>query len=292
MNHTAFAPGKLILMGEHAVVYGHPALAMAVDRGMTISLTNRAGKTAITDPTIDEPRLMKALLTVLPEDGVGVGIKSTLPMGRGMGSSAALAVALGRASMAREGVPVTEPELNRRAFEVERIFHGNPSGIDHTVCMRGGAVCYRRTTQGPEFKAVELPKLPIVVIDSGRAGNTAEMVDSVAAQRPAVDTVLADIGLLLDATMPSIRAGDLNAIGAAWLENHRLLQEIGVSNSDLDAIVNLAVSAGATGAKLAGAGGGGVVIALAPDPEAITQRASEVGLDAFVTHCHASDPLN
>jgi len=289
MMHSAFAPGKLILMGEHAVVYGHPALALAVERGMTVSLTERKGATLLSDSPIHDSRLMEALLTVLPEEGVGVTIDSTLPTGRGMGSSAALAVALGRASMAREGLGRDPEELNRRAFQIERIFHGTPSGIDHTVSMLGGALRYWRTETGPRFEPIELSHLPIVVIDSGTTGNTAEMVAKVAAKQPDVRLELAEMATLLNSTLPALKQGDLTTVGLAWLENHRLLQAVGVSTELLDQIVRLAVDGGATGAKLAGAGGGGVVIALAPEPTAVIEQAKAAGFNAFVTASYPAE---
>ena len=101
MSASAFAPGKLILMGEHAVVYGHPALAMAVDRGMTVNLVEREGPTRLDEVWIDDDRLQSALDAVLPPEGIGVRLENSLPIGRGMGSSAALAVALAKAEMIR-----------------------------------------------------------------------------------------------------------------------------------------------------------------------------------------------
>ena len=281
MSTSAFAPGKIILMGEHAVVYGHTALAMAVDRGMTVRLDERPGPTRLENSPIDDPRMGEALHRVLPQNGIGVHIASTLPIGRGMGSSAALAVALARASLQREGRTDTEDAVNERAFAVERVFHGSPSGIDHTVSMHGGAMLYRRTEAGPVFEPIQLPQLPIVVIDSGSAGNTATMVATVAGNLTRNAEYLACMGNLVATTLPALQRADLPAIGAAWSENHRLLQAIGVSTPLLDAIVDTAIAAGATGAKLAGAGGGGVVIALARDSEAVCAAAAEQGWGAF-----------
>ena len=281
MTVEAFAPGKLILMGEHAVVYGHPALAMAVDRGMHVRLRSRPGATGVDHSFADDPRLNEALRSVLPATGVGVEIESTLPIGRGMGSSAALAVALGRASLRLEGNTVTPEAVNERAFAVERIFHGQPSGIDHTVSMRGGALLYKRTDNGPEFERFELPDLPIVVIDSGSAGNTAHMVASVAERIQEARPYLDQISELLLNTKTALRTGDLDAIGQAWHENHWLLRAVGVSTPTLDRMVRVATESGATGAKLAGAGGGGVVIALAPNPEPLLVAAKQNGWDAF-----------
>jgi len=278
---SAFAPGKIILMGEHAVVYGHPAIAMAVDRGMTVTLREHSGPTAVLKGQISDPRLDKALQTVLPADGVSVQIESNLPIGRGMGSSAALAVALARASLEWEGMPLTEQEVNTRAFAVERIFHGNPSGIDHTVSMGGGALMYRKGSAKPVYEPIKIPSLPVVVIDSGTAGNTADMVQNVRQRFTAVEAYLNQIGELVTATLPALTTGDLPAIGQAWHENHWLLKAIGVSNATLDEIVRVAENEGSYGAKLAGAGGGGVVIALSDEPNAIITAANAKGWQAF-----------
>ncbi len=281
MSHSAFAPGKVILMGEHAVVYGHPALAMAVNRGMTVTLRERAGATAIEDGDVSDVRLERALAEVLPSDGWGVQIASDLPVGRGMGSSAALAVALARASASALGHPSTPSHIEKVAASIEQIFHGTPSGVDQTVCTRGGAIRFQRTPEGARYQSVALPELPIVVIDSGSAGNTGEMVAAVAGRRPAIDPYLQQIGDLLNETWPALMAGDLAAIGQAWHENHWLLRAIGVSTPTLDEIVTLATRAGALGAKLAGAGGGGVVIALAPEPQTVIRAAEARGLAAI-----------
>jgi len=290
MSHTAFAPGKLILMGEHAVVYGHPALAIAVDRGMTVTLTPREGPTGLDTAVIEDSRLGDALSAVLPAMGWGVHIESTLPIGRGMGSSAALAVALARASLAARGRPATHDAVDNLALKVERVFHGNPSGIDQTVCAHGGAIRFKRGPDGPDYQTIDLPDLPIVVIDSGSAGNTAELVAGVASRRPQVDPYLAKIGELFEATWPALLAGDLTTIGQAWHENHWLLRAVGVSTPTLDRITRLATDAGALGAKMAGAGGGGVVIALAPDPEPVLSTMRTAGFDAHVVKQHRQNP--
>jgi mevalonate kinase len=281
MTISAFAPGKIILMGEHAVVYGHPALAMAIDRGLTVTLTDRAGPTTMDAEWIDDPRLAQALHAVLPSEGVGVQIESTLPIGRGMGSSAALAVALARASLTRSGLPLSPEAIDERAFAVERVFHGNPSGIDHTVSMRGGALLYRKMDEKPTFEVIQLPPLPIVVIDSGYAGDTAQMVGQVRDRFEEVEPYLEQMGHLVLNTIPALQAGDLPAIGQAWHENHWLLRAAGVSTNTLDDIVQTVEDAGAYGAKLAGAGGGGVVIALTDHPAAIIEAAVAKKWHAF-----------
>ena len=269
--------GKLILFGEHAVVAGHPAIAAAVDRGTTVTLTRRPGASAVDTSPIVDPRLWPALATLVPADGVGVNIVSDLPVGCGMGSSAALAVALVRALAAREGRVADFETCFRQAFVVERVFHGNPSGVDHAVSALGGVVRYRR--EGPEI--VPLPAfapLRLVVANTGTPGNTAAMVEQVrrrgaAAEFAAIATVVGEA---------ERRWPDL---GALLSENHRLLRAIGVSTPVLDRTCAAMEAAGARGAKLAGAGGGGVCFALVdPDREAdVTAAAQAAGCTTFAT---------
>jgi mevalonate kinase len=271
--------GKLILCGEHAVVYGHPALAMAVDRGTTVRLTPRPGTLEARGDIVDD-RLIPALRTVLPADGWQVDIATDLPVGRGMGSSAALAVALIRAESASRGHTPSVDEVFERAFAVERVFHGNPSGLDHAVSARGGLLRYRRGPP-PSFEPLPLPSWRLVVLDSGVAGDTKQLVAGVASRRPTVDADLDRIGeLVLEATAA---LDDPQALGPLLTENHGLLRRIGVSTPQLDDLVALALKAGAVGAKLAGAGGGGVVLALVEDPEPVLRAAAAAGVPAFPT---------
>ncbi len=286
MSVSAFAPGKLILMGEHAVVYGHPAVAMAVNRGTRVTLSSSSGPTALEQSPVSDPRLLQAIHSVLPEHGISVHIESNLPIGRGMGSSAALAVALARSAMLWEKVPATDEAINKRAFAIERIFHGNPSGVDHTVSMRGGVVQYQKGTNGPTFQGIDMPELPIVVIDSGTAGNTAQMVEHVKARLNSVRTYIEQIGALVTDSMPAMQRGDKPAVGQAWHENHLLLRALGVSTPALDEIVRLAFDTGAYGAKMAGAGGGGVVIALTDDPIPLIAKAKANRWTAFQIFLH------
>lgn len=275
------APGKLILFGEHAVVYGHPAVAVAVDRGTQVQLEALDGPTRVLAADISDPRLDQALAAVLPAHGVGIRIRTDLPVGRGMGSSAALAVALVRALAAWEGTPASVERCLALGFEIERVFHGRPSGLDHTVSTRGGAIRYRRTDAGPVFQPIQCAPLPLVVLDTGIAGDTAQLVAGVGARRPGIDPVLARIGQLVDEMIPALAAGDLPTLGAGMTENQSLLQQIGVSSPEIEALVALAVQHGALGAKLAGAGGGGVVIALVPDPAPLLAAARARGVDAI-----------
>lgn len=271
---------KLILVGEHAVVYGHPAIAFAVDLRTTVGLSPCEGPTFVDSPHVDH-RVRDALCTVLPSKGWRVEVASDIPVGRGMGSSAALAVALVRAHQPS----LSGQALIDAAMPIERAFHGNPSGLDVVVSAAGGCVAFRR---GPPM--VIEPIAPgdwtVVVLDSGTAGDTAQLVASVAARRPGIDPVLDRIGQLVTAARTCLH--DPAALGVLLDENHALLQQLGVSTPRLDELVALARAHGAHGAKLAGAGGGGVVIALVDDPEPLVRAATAQGIPARV--CHPERP--
>jgi len=271
---TGHGSAKLILVGEHAVVYGHPAIAFAVDLRTHVTLSPHVGPTRVDSPHTD-PRVRDALCTVLPSQGWAVQVRSDIPVGRGMGSSAALAVALVRAHQPS----LAGQALIDAAMPIERAFHGNPSGLDVVVSANGGCVGFRR---GPPMAIEPLVPGPwtVVVLDSGSAGDTAQLVRGVAARRPAIDPVLQAIGDLVDEVRDAL--ADPPALGRLLDRNHALLQQIGVSTPRLDELVDLARAHGAYGAKLAGAGGGGVVIALVHDPEPLTDAARRRDIPALV----------
>ncbi|MCB9758295.1 MAG: mevalonate kinase [Alphaproteobacteria bacterium] len=274
---TGRAPGKLIVLGEHAVVYGHRAVAAAVSRHTVVELTAADGPTSLVEAPVDDARLRQAIALALPATGWVVRVRSNLPIGRGMGSSASLSIALLRAAAAARGERLSTQDLHDQGFPLERVFHGNPSGVDHAVAAMGGAVVFRR---GEPPRPLRFPPTSLVVLDSGTAGDTGAMVAAVAARRPAIDPLLDRLGALVEQSLPTL--GDPQALGAAMNEAHALLRQIGVSTDALDDLVDLARSCGSPGAKLAGAGGGGVVMALTPGgSEPLLREARHRGIHAF-----------
>ena len=343
------SPGKLILCGEHAVVDGHPAIAAAIPRMTTVTLVERPGPTRISGDVRDD-RLLPALLRILPSEGLEIQIQSELPIGCGLGSSAALAIAALRALAAWEGRVMEFSELHRRGFEVERAFHGTPSGVDHAVCALGGLIRYRRgkggparaldkqhrpqplegfelepgwprsapfqvegggpgvfdgashstgrngakrppsrrrgwpSTRigGPEIAPLTIPApLTLVLANTGRPRQTtAELVAQVRARGSAKE--LAAIGAIVQEVEAALVAGE--GVGGLLNANHLLLQAIGVSTPDLDRACEVMRAAGASGAKLAGAGGGGIAIGLCTAEVAggVEQAAREAGYPGFV----------
>ncbi len=292
---SSTAPGKIILAGEHAVVYGHLAVAAAVSLQTTVTLRARPGPSGLGPDTdaafLADPRLAGALGTVIPADGIEVCVSSELPVGCGMGSSAALAVALVRALAVMEGVSLDADAVFERAFPIERAFHGTPSGIDHAVSARGGVVAYRRPPDSagpPQMSPIVLPRpLTLVVVDTGTPGDTASMVRAVRQRREAnahVAAALEEIGSIAEAVADTLPGGDVRALGALLDANHAVLQRIGVSTPRLDVVCAILRSNGALGAKLAGAGGGGVCFGLADGPTMaarLQESVAPLGMHAF-----------
>ncbi|TVQ92493.1 MAG: mevalonate kinase [Deltaproteobacteria bacterium] len=268
---TGRGHGKLILAGEHAVVYGYPALATAIDRGVRVQLDP--------GPTTCPPALERVIASVLPEGGFTVSVTSTLPAGRGLGSSAALAVALVRAAAAARLEALSPHEEWQRVFSIEEHFHGTPSGIDQAVSARGGLIRYRRGPP-PQITPLPSPDLRFVVLDSGTSGETSVMVRSVAAQHPSNEPTLRAIGELVPRAEAALT--DPAKLGPLLTHNHHLLRRLGVSTPALDELVQLALDAGAYGAKLSGAGGGGVVLALVDEPDPVLRAAERAGVASFV----------
>lgn len=279
---VASAPGKVILTGEHFVVHGEPCLAMAIDlRAFVETRVVREGGYVIEAPDLGlywregEP-LPKPLAPVRllmdrllegsrhPGWGLWVRIASKLPASAGLGSSAAVAVAAAESIGAALEEELSDEEIFQLALEAERLVHVNPSGVDPLVSTVGGAVAYRR---GEGYVSIDPPVRPTVVVGfAGSRRATGEMVKRVEALRRRFPEVMAPLfhagGHLTIEAANALGAGDLERLGELLNINHGLLCAIGVSTRKIDKLVCLARRAGALGAKLTGAGGGGCMIAL------------------------------
>ena len=284
------AHGKVILFGEHAVVYGVPALAVGIDRGAWAEANASAEANALSvmyvrgwDVTVndtadeDSPPLARAFHGLLaatreaqraageaPVSAVNVEAEADLPPGGGLGCSAALGVAVARAID-----PSALPEaIAARVDAWERVFHGNPSGIDAAVASLGGCVLFTRSAEGaPEIERVRVPvSLHLCIGHSGQSSSTKSMVESVARmkeRRPETTQRTFDaIHTLVKNARLAIADGDLRAIGQLLDLNQMLLSGLFVSTPEIEQMCGTARTAGALGAKLTGAGGGGCVVAL------------------------------
>jgi len=295
---TCVGYGKIILLGEHAVVYGYPALAAAIDRGVTLApvptpaggslrLDLRGWDIAVTAGDAHPvARSLAAIADALDAGRPPVSLigDAQLPPGAGLGSSAALAVAVARALLTYGKRPIDAATLTRAAGASEALVHGKPSGVDVALAIAGGIGVFRRATGLVPIGNV--PPLRVLVGPSGAPRSTAAMIDRVAeATGSLVDDVrLRELGGLTDAGTAALLAGELPALGAAMNRAHTLLGDLGVSTPQLDALCEAARAAGAHGAKLTGAGGGGAVIAIAArDREpAVLAAWKQAGVTGFV----------
>jgi mevalonate kinase len=268
--------GKLILFGEHAVVYGHKAIAASLPMSTSVTIRTIEGPTTTTAAHVDV-RLMQLLTLALPQTGLQVEIEGNLPLGRGLGSSAALSVALLRAKSEMNNSPLSNSQLQSDALDLERIFHGNPSGIDNAVAAERGVFLY---TKAGGSSRIEFPDTPIVILDSMEQGNTKSMVEGVAANIAVNRPHLAKLGEITESALGYI--DNASVLGELMNKAHAHLKEIGVSNAKLDELVDFSIANGAVGAKLSGAGGGGVVVALTPcGGERLIAEASSRGIKHY-----------
>lgn len=269
---SARAGGKLILLGEHAVVHGQPALVTGISSGVQVTI--RPDVTRDTGDALDD-RARRALgeaarlLDIPPSTSFEVRVAGDLPVAMGLGSSAAFCVALLRALAAAAGRPLDQAELGRCAHRLEEIFHGTPSGVDSEAAARGGLLWFEAGPP-PRARPVRAARpLDLLVLLTASRHETSQTVGSLrerAAAAPEVyRPVFAAIGELVRAARGCIERGEAARLGELMTMNHGLLRACGVSTGELDRAVDAALEAGALGAKLTGGGGGGAAIALAGD---------------------------
>lgn len=272
----ARARGKVILLGEHTVVYGGPAIALALDRGARaeacpapatrLSLAGKSYDLPV-EAVAGEPdvlRAFRALLASLGSGCVEASAELEVPAGAGLGASAALGVALARA-VAGSREAESNGSIARAALAWENVFHGNASGLDTAVAQHAGCIWFTRASGVLTLSLTRPLHVMVAVVEPG--ASTRRMVEGVAALRLAepgrVERCSSEISRLVEQARVALERGEMSALGPLLQHNHELLRELGVSTAGLDRACECATSAGALGAKLTGAGGGGSVIALA-----------------------------
>jgi mevalonate kinase len=253
------APGKVILLGEHSVVYGHPALAASIPRYVTVDLAPAKEARIELPGGIQTPfALLEAAVAMAREAGFPgmfhARLQSDIPLGSGLGSSAALAMC------------------------VERVLHGAPSGVDPAACAREGVIFFTRG-EPPRIEPVRGSAF-IVVALSGIARGTHSTVMPLAERRksdPRMDPLMARLGDLAREGRELFERGDLLRLGKTFDAAHASLRDLGVSCPELEEVVAALRRAGALGAKLTGAGGGGAAIGLARDEPHAQRLAEQTG---------------
>lgn len=272
------AHGKLILVGEHVVVYGKPAIAIPIPLRIKAFVTERPGEISMasslyTGKLDDMPKKMLGLAKCInealetcdqPKEGIHIEVVSEIPMGRGIGSSAAAATAIVRGVFKYFHKPLSEEILYRLVETAENYAHGKPSGIDMRAVANEEPIFYQKS-QGASFLVSPKP-FCLVVADTGLIGDTkvaVEHVKKLRQQRPdAIDLMIDEIEDIVWKARKAILTGDSILLGSLLLQNHEKLKKLEVSNYLLDHFVDTAMRLGALGAKLTGGGMGGCMIAL------------------------------
>ena len=299
------ACGKVIILGEHAVVYGRSALAaptpLAVEARVVDAtegvrlLIPRWGLEQRIAPISERPTgaagMVATLLQRLDLDGRAMTIEAfpDVPRGMGLGSSAALAVSVIRALDRHFSLGLTDAAINEFAFECERTAHGTPSGVDNTVATRGKLLLFRARALGrsESVEEVELARpLPLVVGLTGKESLTAKSVARVAEYHrrspPRYDAIFDQIETLTNAGAAAARNGSLLELGELMNLCHGFLNALQVSTKEVEELVEVARRHGAVGAKLTGGGGGGAIVALCPDgTDQVVSGIKSAGYEAF-----------
>ncbi|MDQ6963998.1 MAG: mevalonate kinase, partial [Mariprofundales bacterium] len=287
---TCSAPAKIYLFGEHAVVYGEPAIACAVElrtyvtvkpaRTTTLSSGNVKSRVEKNPYVFEALKSFKRRVSV-PE--VSIRVVSDVPSGAGIGSSAALVVALLQALSIEFGADLNLSEIAAMAHGVERLVQGAASPTDTFISTMGGVALM------PEGEKLPPVKCGIVIGNTGTqasAKKTAMLVSRVARLKkdyPAVvDPVITAIGKLSPLGLPLLEREDYAGVGRLMNINHGLLEALGVGTPMLSRLVYAARDAGAFGAKITGAGGGGCMVALTDKPGDVAVNIECAGGDAYI----------
>ena len=289
--------GKVILFGEHFVVHGVPGIVSAIDsttdsevkkaaKGINVKDERKTAKGYSEEKRVQQlesiDRMVKAM-GVDPKIALDIWIGGTLPGFSGLGASAASSVAIARAIAQELGMKISEEKINQAAYEAEKAYAGNPSGIDNTAATYGGLMWFKKNMGGGqdlvERLAIETP-VEIVIGSTGKVANTKAMVEGVAERKnknpQKYNSIFKRAEELAYEGRAALEFYNLKKIGELMNENHRLLQEIEVSSKELDLLVDVARKQGAIGAKLTGGGGGGCMVALTPGKELQSKVANAI----------------
>jgi len=310
---VASAPGKVILFGEHFVVYGVPAVVAAIElRARATACAREDRLVRVVAPDLgfsclfgpegfevergggEAEEALRPIFVAVDGvrralgrgEGLELHVNSSIPIAAGLGSSAAVAVSASAATCALLGRGLDKELVFKAAFEAEKLVHVSPSGVDPAISTHGGIITYKR---GVGIQKLEIgAPLELVVGDTGLKRSTGALVSAVRAlrdRRPELfGRLLSAAEELVSEAVEALKKGDILAVGELMNVNHGLLSAIGVSNLALERLVHAARTAGALGAKLTGAGGGGCMVALVEEGRGrgVAEAIEAAGGRAFV----------
>ena len=297
LEHKGF--GKVILFGEHFVVYGVPAVVCAVHEftdcqikklpegqtGWKVTdnrpavpgyITNKAGEQKMAHDLV-----INHLGIDLSKQGIEIILGGPLVPTSGIGASASNVTALARALSSSYGLDLDDDAINRAAYIGEGGYHGTPSGIDNTAATFGGLLTFKRTPGGPQFSKVSTPAVGyLVVVSTGITASTTEVVGEIRKLRDSHPSMFESIQQqymsIFEESSKALREGDWVTVGKLMNKNHSLLRELGLSIPELENIITAANNSGAIGSKLSGTGRGGIAISLCADESSQQQVANNL----------------
>lgn len=298
-----FGFGKTILFGEHFVVHGVPGIASAVDsvadavveksdHGINVTDERTGAKGYAEKKKLQQLESIERMLRAIDFDpkkvGINIWLGGNLPGFSGLGASAASSVAIARAISDEFNLNLSEEKINDVAYEAEKAYAGNPSGIDNTAATFGGLIWFKKNLKGGsniiQSLSIQNP-VEIVIGNTGIVANTKAMVEGVSERKEQnpekYDIIFKNAENLTIKGKRALENFELKQVGQLMNENHRLLQEIEVSCTELDFLVELAKANGAFGAKMTGGGGGGCIIALTPGNKQQEKVASTIENEGF-----------
>ena len=289
MHVKASAPGKAILFGEHAVVYGKPAIAMAISKRSCVEVLE--GSTSNINVNIkdlgikgcidfnsgaiisDSPKkgilkyILESIKKVHDGSGIDINIDVNIPIGGGLGSSAAVTVATIAAVSAYNELDLKEEEIAKYAHEVELVVQKSASPLDTTISTYGGLIYLETNAEDIVQLNIDYD-IPVVIGYTDTRGDTGKLVEAVRIRRDIypeiINPVINSIELITEEAKQAILENDKKRVGELMNINHGLLDALGVNTKELSNMVYTARNAGACGSKITGAGGGGSIIAYCP----------------------------
>lgn len=295
--HTASAPGKFVILGEHSVVYGKPAVVLAADRRITCGVRRGRRNLLNGEPMEFSRQPHFRYLTRNLRHAVEFVTRSDIPAGAGLGSSAALAASVALALESMAGNDPDERKLVDEAYGAELAAQGNGSPMDASACVHGGGIgvnipgtedrkLWRISRNGRVWNVsdVDVPKMTFVIGNTGIRAPTGPQVDKVrryASRSNFATEMIEEIGNVTLSGYEALRKGDVETLGRMMITDHKLLSILGVSCKELNKLVNAALPF-SYGAKLTGSGGGGCMVALTDDPHRVASAMEARGGTAYI----------
>lgn len=275
------APGKLLLLGDYAVVYGHPCIVTAVDKRLYVEAKIiEAQEDVINTPQVKESRFVLETIAYMKEQfnlsaSIQINTKGDFSHQVGLGSSSAVTVATVEAINQLFKLHLTKKDIFTISYKVNLLIQGVGSGFDIAAATYGKTIRYVKG--GEELSELSLQSLPLIVGYSGIKADTPYYIRKVAEafkqRQSELNELFASMHSLVDEATIALQKSDFQTVGNCFNSGHTILQKLGVSIPKLDSMVKAALNAGAWGAKLSGAGGGDCMIALVPPDK--TQKVTD-----------------